>query len=97
MQSKNTINSLGSEFSSQDHFHPLEHLNMGPYKVRSLVCNSIYSKNNRNGPPSANQAISTTEPFWVHPPTFPYPTLSAKAEPISKGHSRSDIMKLKVS
>ena len=49
MQSKNTINSLGSEFSSQGNFHSREH--------------------------------------------FPYPTLSAEAEPISKGHSRSDIMK----
>jgi len=23
---------------------------------------------------------------WVHPPTFPYPALSAHAEPVSKGH-----------
>jgi len=28
MQSKNKMNSLGPEFSSQGHFHSLEHLNI---------------------------------------------------------------------
>ena len=74
----------------------LEHWKWRPYKVRSLVSNSIYAKKDRNGPSSANQVASTHEPrhshavctLWVHPPTSPYPTLSAKAEPISKGHYR---------
>jgi len=35
--------------------------------------------------------------FGCTHPSPPYPALSAEAEPISKGHSRSDIMKLKVS
>jgi len=26
--------------------------------------------------------------LWMHPPTSPYPALSAEAEPISKGHCR---------
>jgi len=25
-------------------------------------------------------------PFWVHPPTFPRPTLSTSTEPMSQGH-----------
>ena len=68
----------------------------GPYKVRSLVSNSVYAEKNRNDPPSANQIISTAEPrcnhavctLWVHAPTSPYPALSAEAEPISKRHCR---------
>ena len=43
-----------------------------------------------NGPPSADQGFSTAScnsrhalsPIGVHPPTSPYPTLSASAEPI---------------
>jgi len=58
----------------------LEHWKWRPYKVRSLVSNSIYAKKGRNGPPSANQIISKDESrcsnavctLWVHPPTSPY-------------------------
>ena len=65
-----------------------------PYKVRSLVSNSIYAKKDRNGPPSANQVASKDDPrhshavctFRVHPPTSPSPALSAHAEPKSQGH-----------
>jgi len=37
-----------------------------PYKVRSLVSNSIYSKKDRNGPPSANQVASKDVPRRGH-------------------------------
>ena len=67
-----------------------------PYKVRSLVSNSIDAKKDRNGPPSANQVTSKHQPrrghavctLRVHPPTSPCPTLSAHAEPISWSHCR---------
>ena len=67
-----------------------------PYKVRSLVSNSIYAKKDRNGPPSANQVASKDEPrrghavctLWVHPPTSPSLALSAHTEPKSQGHCR---------
>ena len=60
--------------------------------MRSLVSNSIYTKKDRNSPPSANQVVFIAKPrrahavctLWVHPPTSPYPALSAEAEPISK-------------
>ena len=79
-----------------------------PYKVRSLVSNSIYAKKDRNGPPSANQVASKDEPrcghavctLRVYPPTSPCPALFAHAEPINlspKDIAGSDIMKLKVS
>ena len=65
-------------------------------KVRQLVPKSIYDKKDRNGPPDANQGLSTAEPrhghavctLQAHPPTSPCPTLSAHAESISKGHCR---------
>ena len=49
-----------------------------------------------NGPLSANQVISRDKPsrshavctLRAHPPTSPYPPLSAKTEPIAKGHCR---------
>ena len=74
----------------------LEFWKWRPYKVRSLVSNSIYAKKDRNGPPSANQVTSKDEPrrghavctLWVHPPTSPCPALSAHAEPMSQGHCR---------
>ena len=55
---------------------------------------SIYAKNDGNGPPSANQDLSTAEPrhthavciLRVHPPTSPCPALSTHAEPKSQGH-----------
>ena len=70
----------------------LDCLKWRPYKVRSLVSNSIYTKKDRNNPPSANQVVFIAKPrhahavctLWVHPPTSPYPALSAEAEPISK-------------
>ena len=54
------------------------------YKVRPLVSNSIYAKKEGNGPPSANEVISTAEPrcsqvvhtLQVHPPTSSCPALS---------------------
>jgi len=67
-----------------------------PCKVRSLVSNSIYAKEDRNGPPSANQVASKDEPrrghavctLQVHLPTSPCPALSAHVEPKSQGHCR---------
>ena len=57
--------------------------------VRQFVSKSVYAKKYRDGPFSANQGLSTSEPrhghavctLWVHPPTSPCPTLSAHAEP----------------
>ena len=57
--------------------------------MRLLV---FYARKDRNGPPSVNQVISTDKPrrghavctLQLHPPTSPYPTLSAEAEPVSK-------------
>ena len=74
----------------------LEFWTWRPYKVRSLVSNSIYDKKDRNGPPSANQVASKDEPrcghavctLRVHPPTSPCPALSAHTEPKSQGHCR---------
>ena len=71
----------------------------------SLVSSSIYTKKDRNGPPSANQVVSRDEPrrghavctLQVHPPTSPCPTLSAETELSTKDIAGSDIMKLKVS
>jgi len=76
-----------------------------PYKVRLLVSNSIYTKKDRNGPPSANQVISKDEPrhgqavciLWVHPPTSPVPPLLLTQNLSPKDIAGSDIMKLKVS
>ena len=74
----------------------LEFWKWRPYKVRSLVSNSIYAKMDRNGTPSANQVTSKDEPrcghavctLRVHPPTSPCPSLSAHAETKSQGHCR---------
>jgi len=72
----------------------LECWKLRPYKVRSLVSNSICAKKDRNYPPSASQAISRDKPrdshavctLRVHPPTSPCPVLSAHTEPKSQGH-----------
>jgi len=61
-----------------------DHWKYRPYKVKSLVSNSIYAKKDRNDPPSANQVTSKDEPrcghavctLWVHPKGAPNPTLS---------------------
>jgi len=74
--------------------------------VRSLVSNSIYAKNDRNGPPSANQVTSKDKPrrghavctLWVHPPTSPcLPPFLLTQNLSPKDIAGSDIMKLKVS
>ena len=63
-----------------------------PYKVRMIDSNSIHAKRDKNGPPIATHVVSIANPrcshsiLWVHPPTSPYPTISAEVEPISKGH-----------
>ena len=44
----------------------LEFWKWRPYRVRSLVSNSIYAKKDRNGPPSANQGASKDEPRHGH-------------------------------
>ena len=83
----------------------LEHWKWRPYKVRSLVSNSIYTKKDGNGPPSANLVISRDEPrrshavctLWVHPPTYPIPPFLLKQNLSPKDIARSDIVKLKVS
>jgi len=59
----------------------LEFWKWRPYKVRSLVSNSIDAKKDRNGPPSANQVASKRQPrrghavctLRVHPPPPPLP------------------------
>jgi len=60
-----------------------------------IACFQLYlCQKDRNGLLSANQVASKDEPrcghavciLWVHPPTSPYPALSADAESISKGH-----------
>ena len=63
------------------------------------VVSKIQAKEERNGPPSANQALSTAKhrsshavcTLRVHPPTSPCPALSAGTEPKSQGHCWSDI------
>jgi len=70
------------------------------YKVKLLVSKSIYAKKARNGPPGANQGLSTIEPrrghavctLWGHLHISYCSTPSAP-----KDIARSDIMKLKVS
>jgi len=55
---------------------------------------TICTEEDSSGQPRANQGVSQAEPrdghvvgtLQVHPPTSPCPTLSAEAEPISKGH-----------
>ena len=69
-------------------------LEMEALQGEIAVSNFIYAKEGRNGPPSANQVISTDEPrhghavctLQVHPPTSPCPTLFAEAELNSIGH-----------
>ena len=69
------------------------------YKARLLLSNSIYAKLDGNGPPSANQDLSTTESrhghavctLRVHPPTSPCPALSAVAEPIYLPRTLPDV------
>ena len=61
----------------------------------------------KNGPPSANQVASTDEPrrghavctLRVHPPTFPYPTLFAEAEPkdIANWHHEAESLMTDIS
>ena len=75
----------------------LEFWKWRPYKVRSLVSNSIYAKKD-----SANQVTSKDEPrcghavftLQVHPPHLPF-LLKQNLDP--NDIARSDIMKLKVS
>jgi len=75
-----------------------------PYKVRLLVSNSIYAKNDRNGPPRANQVASKDKPrrshavctLQVHPPP-PVPPFLLMQNLSPKNIAGSDIMKLKVS
>ena len=77
----------------------LEFWKWRPYKVRSLVSNSIYAKKDRNGHPSANQVASKDEPrrsHAVHPPP-PVPPFLLTQNLSPKDIAGSDIMKLKVS
>ena len=67
-----------------------------PYKARRLLSDPIYAKNDGNGPPSADQDLSTAEPRNGHAvctlrvlsSTSACPALSAVAEPKSQGHCR---------
>ena len=76
-----------------------------PYKVRSLVSNSIYAKKDRNGGPSANRVASKDMPrrghavctLRVHPPTSPVPPFLFTQNLSPKDIAGSDIMKMKVS
>ena len=72
-----------------------------PYKVRSLVSNSIYAKKDRNGPPSAKQVVSRDEPMLLAPfgctrPPPPVPLFLLMQNLSPKDIAGSDIMKLKV-
>ena len=75
-----------------------------PHKARRLFSKLIHAKEERNGPPSANQGLSTAKPrssqavctLRVHPPTSPCPTLPAGAEPKSQGHCHKWHHKLKI-
>ena len=70
--------------------------------MRSLISNSIYAKEDRNGPPSANQVASKDEPRHGHavctlrvthpPPTVPPFLLTQNLSP--KDIAGSDIMNL---
>ena len=72
--------------------------NGGPTKPDGNFLTHLYNyaKNDGNGPPSADQDLSTAEPrhshavctLRVHPPTSLCPALSAVAELISQGHCR---------
>ena len=72
----------------------LEHWKWGACKVDRLFLTPFMPNRTEYGPPSANKVVSTTKPrhghavftLQVHPPTSPYPALSAEAEPISKRH-----------
>jgi len=72
---------------------------------RDLVSNSIYTKKDRNSPPSAKQVVSRDEPrcdhavctLWVHSPTPPILPFLLKQNLLPKDIAGSDIMKLKVS
>ena len=85
----------------------LERWKWRPYKVRSLVSNSICTIKDRNGPPNANQIISRDElrcghaicTLWVHQSTSPIlPFLLKQNLHVSpKDIAGSDIMKMKVS
>ena len=55
----------------------------GPFKL-------IHTKEERNGPPSANQGHSTAEVMFISPlgelTHLPCFTLSVRADPIPQGH-----------
>jgi len=80
----------------------LEFWKWRPYKVRSLVSNSIYAKKDRNGPPSANQVISRDKTrhghavctLWVHQPTSPMQLFLLMQNIFQKDIAGIDIMKL---
>ena len=74
-------------------------INGRPYTARRPFSKHICAKEERNSLPSSDQGLSTAKPrsnhavciLQVYPPTSPYPTLSAGAEPISKNVMPSDI------
>ena len=75
-----------------------------PHKARRQFSKPSHAKEERNGPPSANQGLSTAKPrssyavctLWVHPPTPSSPALSAGAEPKSQGHFQKWLHELKI-
>ena len=72
--------------------------------MRALVSNYIYTKKDRNGPPNANQVVSTTSidaamlfaHFGSTHPPHPILPFLLKQNLSPKDISGSDIMKLKV-
>ena len=77
--------------------------NGGPTRWDGLFLSPLLPTwKNTNGPPSANQGLSTTEPrcnhagvtLWVHPPPPPF-LFTQNLSP--KNAAQSDFMKLKVS
>jgi len=75
-----------------------------PYMATRLFSKPVRAQEERNGPPRADQGLSTAKPRSRHvtwaqgwnPPTSPCPTLSAGVEPKSQGHCRKWHHKLKV-
>jgi len=83
----------------------LEFWKWRPYKVRSLVSNSIYAKKDRNGFPVPTKSLLKMSPDTAmlfvpfgctHPPP-PVPPFLITQNLSPKDIARSDIMKLKVS
>jgi len=78
----------------------LEHWKWRPYKVRSLVSNSIYAKKDRNGQPTKSLLEMSPDTamqfaFRCHPPTSLVLPFLLKQNLSPKDIAGSELMKLK--